>query len=1051
MSISSRAIGSISCRLAITTDCISRTYMKLDEMTTQPSVLQQPIINSPFEAPRYHWLIQRGERPEKLPGRRKASFYLRVPERAARGRQHARQRELIEETAPGEEYDLALVNLLRERLTVWRVGGYEGVTSVTRELLNLWQREDRGQRLFFAQMEAAETVIFLVEGPAELLRGIKAPPDEPGAKAKENGAKAFLRYALKMATGSGKTTVMGMLAAWSVLNAVASPKDKRFSDTVLVICPNVTIRDRLQELNPNLGNASLYRTRELVPPHRMEELRRGEVIITNWHGLEKKEVAEVNGVSAKVVKRGDEQVATKTKTIEGEKTEVIETRYLESDQAWLKRILRTRRGRSRSILVFNDESHHAYRRGDAADKDEVVLDREFASMNAREATVWIEGLDRIHKLLAGKSGKGIHLCVDLSATPFYIQGSGNEVGKPFPWLVSDFTLLEAIESGLVKIPQLPTRDITGASVPPYFNIWRWVEEKAEEDGHRGALTPEIVVKYATAPIISLAADYAEVFEAWERHYKEGLRRYPVPPVFIVVCRDTRLAKAVYEWLADEKGEVGSGPALFRNRSGQDPVTIRIDSKVSEDIEAGRAIDEVTRLRYALDTVGKTQWPAGKPPEDYVEIVRKHNEKAADDDNLQWIDVNKPPGRDLRCIISVAMLTEGWDANTVTHVVGLRPFGSQLLCEQVVGRALRRTSYDTDEQTGFFVEQTAQIFGVPFELIPFKVDGTVVQPPKPPPSHIYAVEEKVAYEIQFPIVTGYQDPGIVDVRVDWERVSPLTVDPKRIPDSVELKGLTTADGRLAVYGPGSTKTLTLRDWRETVRLQQVAFMLAGDLCQRWVKNHGKTIPPHVLFPRLLVAATRFMDEKVVCIGSTQRVDVLIGTYYRAAMNSLYDALAAEDFGGERELPAILKGGAGMRSTQSVDFQTSREIRSIEKCHLNALVADTKTWEQCGAYVLDKYAGVSAWVKNDHLGFEIPYHKDHSPQRYLPDFIAVLDNGLHLIVEIKGQRSADSNIKEAAARRWVDAVNRDGNFGQWKYTIVYDPPELAKALDSLCVTR
>lgn len=219
----------------------------------------------------------------------------------------------------------------------------------------------------------------------------------------------------------------------------------------------------------------------------------------------------------------------------------------------------------------------------------------------------------------------------------------------------------------------------------------------------------------------------------------------------------------------------------------------------------------------------------------------------------------------------------------------------------------------------------------------------------------------------------------------------------------------------------------------------------------MNERGKTIPAHVLFPRLLIAATQYLDEKVVCIGSTQKVDVLIGTYYSAAMDSLYNAMVVEDFGGQRELPVIPKGAAGIHSTRWVDFQTSREIHSAEKCHLNALVADTETWEQSGAYALDKHPGVLAWVKNDHLGFEIPYHKDRVPHRYLPDFIVILENGLHLILEIKGQRTADSNIKEAAARRWVDAVNRDGNYDQWSYMIVYDPPELWKALDILCVRQ
>ena len=301
------------------------------------------------------------------------------------------------------------------------------------------------------------------------------PRDEPGLEAKAAGFRAFVRYALKMATGSGKITVTGMLAAWSILNRVAAPTDDRFSDTILIVCPNVTIRERLQELDPAHGDSSFYRTRQLVPPHRMEELRRGEVMIANWHRLAKKETNSVNGDSAKVVKTGEPVEIIKNA---GKENQTVEVKYFESDAAWFKRIrqeLGSGKGRSPHWLVFNDEAHHAYRRGEVtSDEQTLDEDKDLAKKNAREATIWIEGLDRINKLAGGSRKRGIHLCVDLSATPFYIQGSGNEVGKPFPWIVSDFGLLDAIESGLVKIPQLPARDFTGANEAAYFNIWRWV-------------------------------------------------------------------------------------------------------------------------------------------------------------------------------------------------------------------------------------------------------------------------------------------------------------------------------------------------------------------------------------------------------------------------------------------------------------------------------------------------------------------------------------------------------------------------------------------------
>ncbi|MDU1662270.1 MAG: hypothetical protein E6861_22760, partial [Stenotrophomonas maltophilia] len=410
------------------------------------------------------------------------------------------------------------------------------------------------------------------------------------------------------------------------------PTDDRFSDTVLIVCPNVTIRERLKELDPLLGDLSLYRTRQLVPVQRMEELRRGEVIIANWHKLAKLESNTVNGDSAKVVKTGEAVEVVKQSGKDKGKGEV---KYFESDAAWFKRIrqeLGTGRGRSPHWLVFNDEAHHAYRRGDSnSDDEETTLedDKDTAKKNAKEATIWIEGLDRINKLANGRKN-GINLCVDLSATPFYIQGSGNEVGKPFPWVVSDFGLLDAIESGLVKIPELPTADVGGTEEAAYFNVWRWVEAKAEEDGHGSKLTPQLVMNYASTPITLLAADWYKKFQEWEKDHKDN-QRYPIPPVFIVVCRDTKVAKEVHSWLAGNEGGYGEAPEWFRNAPGRE-VTVRVDSKIAEEIESGSGNDEVRRMRFILDTIGKGKWPGDKVPDEWSELVRKHNDKLNSDDD-----------------------------------------------------------------------------------------------------------------------------------------------------------------------------------------------------------------------------------------------------------------------------------------------------------------------------------------------------------------------------------------------------------------------------------
>lgn len=1019
--------------------------------------VESPIINSPFREPEQHWQIERGKPPVKAEGRRRASYFYRVPEHAGRGTKGKKQAELFDD-AKGEEVELEIVNLIRERVKEWRDGvrsggvSYDGASPVTKELLELWHSSDRMQRLFFAQIEAVETIIFLIEATDIYRKGIpEIPKDEPGLESKAAGIRAFLRYACKMATGSGKTTVMGMLAGWSILNNVASPRDDRFSDTILIVCPNVTIRERLQELNPALGDLSLYRTRQLVPPHRMEELRRGEVMIANWHRLAKKETNTVNGDSAKVVKTGE---PVEVVVNAGKANATVETKYFESDTAWFKRIRRelgSGKGRSAHWLIFNDEAHHAYRRGDTTSEEQTLDDdKDLASKNDREATIWIEGLDRINKLAAGSRRRGIHLCIDLSATPFYIQGSGNEVGKPFPWVVCDFGLLDAIESGLVKIPQLPARDVTGAAEAAYFNIWRWVQTKAKEDGLGTTITPEIVMNYASAPINLLAADWHQRFLEWEQFSKQQ-QKHPIPPVFIVVCRDTAIAREVHSWLANGNDSYGVSPAYFRNAPGQE-VTVRIDSKVIEDIEAGGTKDETRRLRFILDTVGKAEWIGGKVPEEWSELVRKHNEKAASDDHdgsLKWIDERIPPGRDVRCIVSVAMLAEGWDANTVTHIVGLRPFGSQLLCEQVVGRALRRKSYALNEETQMFAEETAKVFGVPFELIPFKVAPTEQQPPQPDPNHIYSVPEKAEYEISFPIVTGYHQSGSLDVSVNLDQVAKVTIDPMRIPQLVELTPLTTPNGALAAYGPGEKPVLSLKDWRSLFRDQQVAFRLAREICVRWQVDNGATaVPVQQLFPRVAFAAKRFLAEKLERKGDSQPCDVLlVGEYMQASVGALLDAIKKGASTSDAEVAIIPQGAAGRGSTLYVDFHTTKPIYPVNHCHLNAMVADTEKWEQSAAFILDTHPGVRRWVKNDRLGFFIPYRRRGLPAKYIPDFIAVTDNGEYVIIEIKGQANDDADAKTKAARRWTEAVTRLGSHGTWHYLFVTDPGRVGQMLNPL----
>lgn len=754
--------------------------------------------------------------------------------------------------------------------------------------------------------------------------------------------------------------------------------------------------------------------RDLIPPDLMDQLRRGRVLVTNWHAFNPQDMNRVGQESARVVKRG-----------------------VESDAALVRRVLGEAAAHRRNILVINDEAHHAYRRGTAAESANGKPGanngggKETERRNL-EATVWISGLDKLHKQ------RGINFCVDLSATPFYLPGTGNEAGRPFPWIVSDFGLIDAIESGIVKIPQLPVQDTTGRPIPAYFNVWKWIVDECltpgERGGRRGQIKPEAILRYAQPPLVQLAGLWRETFAAWQR---EGR---PVPPVFIVVCRDTALAQVVFEWLSK-----GGAIPEFANPPGRE-YTVRIDSKVVESIETGIARnDEELRLRYVLATVGKTEWPSGAPPDEWVNLCARWNARAREGGTSR-LDPAVPPGRDVRCIVSVAMLTEGWDAANVTHIAGLRPFESQLLCEQVVGRGLRRTQYHD-----LRAEEVAQVYGVPFELIPFKARPRTPKPPKPV-HHVRALPERRHLEIRFPRVEGYVVAVKGRIAVDWSRVPPLTVDPDHIPDTVRMKGLSSpVSGRLSLWGPGRASDADLAAWRATKRLQELEFQLAEEVTRRFAGGPTTRVPVPVLFPQVLALVRRFLRDRVELRGRADRRDVFLDPYYTWAVATLVDVLAPDESSGEDpELP-LYERHRRFGSTADVDFYTTRPVWPAEKSHVSAVVADTDRWEQSAAFYLETSPLVRCYVKNDHLGFTVPYAWHGERHEYVPDFLVRLqEDGRDLgtlILEVKGGRDERAEAKAAGARRWVAAVNHDASeraCGRWAYRMVRTPAQVPESL-------
>lgn len=1036
-----------------------------------------PILNSPFEEPRRFWFIKEGDTPQLREGRR-SSLVFRPSEQRVEWELSDGTLEPSAEYAAG--YEMVLVNLVRKRLKAWKAEGYPGVTRTTLELLKWWQREGRKERLFYAQIQAVEAIIFITEARSDFWQGISVPRDLPNGQRDSKGGDGFVRYALKLATGGGKTTVMGMLAAWSILNKLNDRSDKRFSHIVLVVCPNVTIRNRLQEIDPRNGDASLYRTRDLVPEHLMPFLTQGRMIVTNWHIFAPKTSA-AGGESARVLKTGvrelrDEliRIGQKNDTARGKRYLTLETlerqvaleqvfvvpgserrdregnlvslrvtseRYVESDAAVIQRVLGREAAGKQNVLVLNDEAHHAYRLRKDATEDEDMFEEDETEEEEQffeEATVWVEGLDRINARC------GINFCVDLSATPYFLGRVGQDTNRPFPWTISDFGLIDAIESGLVKIPQLAVRDTTGKQVAGFFNIWKYVLDKltpAEKGGKKASPKPEAVLKHAALPINQLAGLWEEECKRWTE------QKEPRTPVFIIVCKNTKIAKVIFEWLAEGKTPTGLPPsAMDRFRNNGSINTIRVDSKVAFETDSGEAKDDEKRwMRYTLDTVGRLEWSRdaqSRPlyPEGFEALAEKLKRPL------------HPPGRDVRCIVSVGMLTEGWDCNTVTHIIGLRPFMSQLLCEQVVGRGLRRRTY-AENREGLFSEEVAKVFGVPFDVIPFKqTDGPL--PPPPKRDHIHAIPEKAQHEIKFPRVVGYTQSVRNRIAVNWDAVPITKLDPLQIPGETQVKGLSiSTQGRMSLSGPGRLDRVTLEAFRKKLRLQRVMFDLASDLTRVLITEKKCEVPPHKLFPQAFRIVEQYFTDWVKPIQPFEAVDAWHSPFYGQVLERLRTNIQPDTAEGEAPQIPIHEQHRGLGSSADVDFWTTRPVWPVERSHVNYVVADTRQWEQSTAYFVDTNPLVRSFVKNAGLGFAIPCFYSGQEHEYLPDFIIRLEmeRATFLILECKGFPDEHKADKAAAARRWVNAVNADGRHGLWEYAVAEHPSqvkdEIAKAFNKL----
>jgi len=990
------------------------------------ALIENPILNSPFLEPGRHFkFTDAGITNEVVEGRRISSYFIPIARPKKKGKQVVFDTDWTQDRIEENR----TVNRIRQKVGLWRDGRYPGVTATTAQLLRSWTDPDRERKLFFCQVEALETIIYIAEvakkfGDAWIENDVR--------EANDTSNPGLPRYAFKMATGSGKTVVMAMLIAWQSLNKLANPHDARFTDTFLLVSPGITIRDRLRVLLPNDPN-NYYRQRDVVPGHQLEQLGQAKIVITNFHSFKLREKTSAARLTKDILAQGVPGVFTETPA------------------QMVRRVCREL-GTKKNILVINDEAHHCYRRKPEADDAEKLTgdDRKEAEKREEEARIWISGIEAV------KAKMGLKAIYDLSATPFFLRGSGYPEGTLFPWVVSDFSLIDAIESGIVKVPRVPVSDDSmQGDQPTYRDLWTRIRDqlprkgrKTEDLGEEPKLPAEL-----EGAIQSLYSNYKKYHALWEQN-ADAEAKGLTPPVFIVVCNNTNVSKLVFNYISGWEKTLSDGTVavvpgrlpLFNNETkgawSPRPTTILVDS---QQLESGEGMSaEFKKIAAREIEEFKAEYCARFPGRDA--------EGLTEEDLLREVmnTVGKPGklGEHVKCVVSVSMLTEGWDANTVTHVLGVRAFGTQLLCEQVVGRGLRRMSYAPNAE-GMFEPEYAEIYGVPFSFIP--CSGSIANPnPGPLPTRVRALDGRMACEITFPRLLGYRyDMATKKLTARFTEDSRLALSTADLPSKTE---------NAPIVGESSIHTL---DDLKNRRPNEVAFLLAKLTLEKYFRQDGETRPEKAavhrfesevqawLFPQVLAITKSWLEGYVQYKDHTFPQLLLLIAFAHDAADRIYTAIVNGSAGapdGPPTLRPILRPYDTIGSTRYVDFDTTRPVYATrpDKCPISHVVADTGTWEQKLAETLEDMDEVIRYVKNHNLGFTIPYTLNGQEHLYYPDFVAVIDDGhgqgdlLNLIIEVTGEKKKDKAAKVATAKNlWVPAVNNQGTFGRWQFIEIADP--------------
>ena len=747
-----------------------------------------------------------------------------------------------------------------------------------------------------------------------------------------------------------------MLIAWQSLNNIQYPADERYSRHFLIVAPGLTVKERLRVLKHPDDVDGYYRRYSLVPCSMRERMRHATVVIHNWHTL-----VPLNDETRSVARRGTED-----------------------DETFARRILDHDYSR---IVVINDEAHHAWRR--PPEMDTTRLKREQKD-DEKMATLWVAGLDKIHR------ERTITTCYDFTATPFIPTGKKATEESLFDWIISDFSLNDAIESGLVKTPCPPAGDsglpATTDGRSKYYHLYGY--ESVQTDLNANAAVDKPLPDLVRNAYLLLARD-------WERSLVE-FGDSTVPPVMLTVCNLTKTAARVESFFKTE-------PYDFKGLADKDSL-LRIDTDVLK-AERGekRGGERAENIRAMASTVGK-------------------------DGEL---------GGNVRNIIAVSMLSEGWDANNVTQIMGLRAFTSQLLCEQVIGRGLRRQSYEPNED-GLLVEEYVSVMGVPFSLVPRTNTRPNVTGKKR--TRIFVDLLKSNHEITWPNVVRVEILAKPTLSIDMDKVPPLVVSAKNIDMTVTVAPM-LEEMRPMV---DRASEITLIDALDRMRLQTIIFHTVRDIYRNisspWPGNDVAEI-----FAQIERITDNFVhSDKIRIVDMPDDLEVRKSLVLMLNMRSIVDHVSAAIRSSTTTVKRLVFG-LGDLSCSTGNMQTwytRRDVVTASKSHLNCAPCDS-SWEKKAAHILDTDDRVDSWAKTDRLGFVIAYAYEGAIHEYRPDYLVRLrkknDNEqITLVLEVKGQRTSQSDAKHNALAEWVDAVNEDGRFGRWAWDVAYHPDEIHSLL-------